>query len=104
MSKSQDKLEFEVMDTKALKECAAVARSAVDKAVRKGCYTLDETEKVLLSLNSLVTSVEVLEKYQSFVAERVRASRESQEKKAEVTVTDSSVETSDSGKQKVVYA
>ena len=73
-----EKLEFEFMDVKALLNCMTFVRSGVDKAVQKGVYGLDETERLLVSLNSLNRSVESLEKYQNFVMTKIKQNQDQQ--------------------------
>jgi len=67
---NQQKLQFEVMDTKALQTCVVCLRNAIDKATSKGCYNLQETESFIISLNSLLKSVDVLDSYQKFVTNK----------------------------------
>ena len=76
---SPDKLELEYMDTKALLNCSALIRSGLDKSVQKGCYSLDETEKLIVSLNSLTKSVDVLDRYQTYLISRINENREKEQ-------------------------
>lgn len=68
-----EKLEY--MDINGLNECTKTVYSAIDKAVQSGVYTLDEVERILVSVRSVEKAVELLDKYQEFVKERVEKSK-----------------------------
>ncbi len=91
---TSDKVQFEFMDVKTLQECNMFLKSSLDQALQKGCYSLNQTEKLLLSLNSLSKGVELLDKYQTFVLSKIK----------ENDAVDPKSSQTQQGKKKVKYA
>lgn len=102
---TSDKLELEYMDTKALLNCSSVLRAGLDKSVQKGHFTLDETEKLLVSWNSLTKSIDVLDKYQTYLISRINDNREKEQTSQRVgTLSESQMESiQQKGVSKRVY-
>jgi len=68
---------LEYMDIPGLFECSKTLQSAVDKGVQSGVYSLEEVERILVSLRSVEKSIELLGTYQEFVKERAVKSNSS---------------------------
>ena len=69
-------LELEYVDIKTLHNCSSTIKNVIDKSIQKGGYSLDEIEKLIVSLNSLNRGVELLDKYQTFLLKKMNENKE----------------------------
>lgn len=78
-----NKLQLEFMDTNALQDCIGTLKKGVNEGLLKGCYDIEYTENLIVSLNNLRRSVNNLNTFQNFVAQKIKDTNQEASKSTE---------------------